>query len=132
MRTIPPGPPPSSLFLPSDTSCNGSIFQSRKIIAWTLSRTLEAGPVAGTVQKAKEARGIKTGSPLVFHTDRGCQYVSEAFLEATEGMENSYSKKGYPWDNACIESFHALIKREWLGRFRISPSAAYNFLLSFR
>lgn len=105
---------------------------SRKIIAWTLSRTLEAGPVAGTVQKAKEARGIKTGSPLVFHTDRGCQYVSEAFLEATEGMENSYSKKGYSWDNACIESFHALIKREWLGRFRIRDyDEAYRLVFEY-
>lgn len=34
-------------------------------------------------------------------------------------MCRSYSKKGYPWDNACIESFHALIKREWLNRFKI-------------
>ena len=24
-----------------------------------------------------------------------------------------------PYDNACIESFHALIKREWLNRFSI-------------
>ena len=30
-----------------------------------------------------------------------------------------FSKKAYPWDNACIESFHALIKREWLNRFKI-------------
>ena len=34
-------------------------------------------------------------------------------------MTVSYSKKAYPWDNACIESFHAIIKREWLNRFRI-------------
>ena len=34
-------------------------------------------------------------------------------------MCRSYSKKGYPWDNACIESFHALIKREWLNRCKI-------------
>lgn len=34
-------------------------------------------------------------------------------------MERSYSKKGIPWDNACIESYHALIKREWLNRFKI-------------
>jgi transposase InsO family protein len=26
----------------------------------------------------------------------------------------SYSQKASPWQNACIESFHALIKREWL------------------
>ena len=31
----------------------------------------------------------------------------------------SYSHKCYPYDNACIESFHALIKREWLDRFKI-------------
>nr|WP_288697262.1 integrase core domain-containing protein [uncultured Allisonella sp.] len=29
---------------------------------------------------------------------------------------NSYSHKGYPYDNACIESFHSLIKRKWLNR----------------
>ena len=38
---------------------------------------------------------------------------------ATKGMRNSYSKKAYPWDNACIESFHSLLKREWLNRFKI-------------
>ena len=34
-------------------------------------------------------------------------------------MQTSYSKRAYPWDNACIESFHALIKREWLNHFKI-------------
>ena len=90
---------------------------SRKIIAWTPSSTLEAVHVAETVEEAKRRRHIN--SPLVFHNDRGSQYVSEAFLKATEGMINSYSQKAYPWDNACIESFHALIKREWLNRFKI-------------
>ncbi len=28
-------------------------------------------------------------------------------------MQRSYSKKAFPWDNACIESFHAVIKREF-------------------
>lgn len=54
-----------------------------------------------------------------YNTDRGCQYVSDAFRQATDGMINSYSKKAYPWDNACIESFHALLKREWINRFKI-------------
>nr|WP_297767928.1 integrase core domain-containing protein [uncultured Butyrivibrio sp.] len=34
-------------------------------------------------------------------------------------MQRSYSHSGYPYDNACIESFHSLIKREWLNRFSI-------------
>lgn len=90
---------------------------SRKIIAWTLSHTLEAIHVVETIKKAMAKRNISR--PLIFHSDRGSQYVSEAFLHATKNMINSYSKKAYPWDNACIESFHALIKREWLNRFKI-------------
>lgn len=37
-------------------------------------------------------------------------------------MITSYSNKSTPWDNACIESFHSLIKREWLQFYKI-----YNF-----
>lgn len=103
---------------------------SRKIIAWTLSRTLEAAHVAETVEKAKLLR--KPSGRLLFHSDRGCQYVSAAFLAATEGMVNSYSKKAYPWDNACIESFHALIKREWLDRYRIKDyGEAYRLVFEY-
>lgn len=90
---------------------------SRKIISWVLGRTLEAVHVVEAVEKAKKTRFVD--NPLVFHSDRGVQYVSQRFLAATEGMINSYSKKAYPWDNACIESFHALIKREWIYRFKI-------------
>ena len=55
------------------------------------------------------------------NTDRGRQFVSKAYVEATPANQfiRSYSEKGNPWDNAVIESFHALIKREWLNRFVI-------------
>ncbi|WP_432748826.1 transposase [Pectinatus frisingensis] len=46
-------------------------------------------------------------------------YVSAEYRKATKKIQTSYSKKAYPWDNACIESFHSLIKREWLNRFKI-------------
>ncbi len=98
---------------------------SRRIIAWTLSTSLEAVHVVDTVTKAKENR--KINNPLIIHTDRGCQYVSEAFVKATNGMTRSYSKKAYPWDNACIESFHALLKREWINRFKI-----FNYKHAYR
>ncbi|MBS6397560.1 MAG: IS3 family transposase [Clostridiales bacterium] len=98
---------------------------SRKIIAWVLSESLDAAHVVDCVKKAKQSRMVT--APLVFHTDRGCQYVSEAFKNATAGMINSYSKKAYPWDNACIESFHALLKREWINRFKI-----FNYRHAYR
>lgn len=90
---------------------------SRKIIAWTLSDTMEVSCVIETINKAKARRN--TDKPLILHSDRGSQYVSKAYREATEKFQLSYSHKGYPYDNACIESFHSLIKREWLNRFRI-------------
>ena len=34
-------------------------------------------------------------------------------------MKRSCSKKAFPWDNACIESFRSIIKRGWLNQFKI-------------
>ena len=103
---------------------------SRKIIAWELSTTLEAKWVVETINRAKKAR--KIDKPLVMHSDRGIQYTCSAYKEATEGFINSYSKKAFPWDNACIESFHALIKREWLNRFKIlDHNHAYRLVFEY-
>ena len=103
---------------------------SRKIIAWTLSQTLEVSCVIDTINKAKARRN--TELPLIIHSDRGSQYVSQAYREATAKMQRSYSKKAFPWDNACIESFHALIKREWLNRFKIRDyQQAYRLIFEY-
>lgn len=103
---------------------------SRKIISWVLSTTLEAKWVIEAIDKAKAARNIT--KPLVMHSDRGIQYTCFAYQQATEGFINSYSKKAYPWDNACIESFHALIKREWINRFKILDyNHAYRLVFSY-
>ena len=103
---------------------------SRKIIAWVLSDTLEAKWIIEAVSKAKKAR--KVSRPLIMHTDRGCQYVSRDYINITADMQRSYSKKAYPWDNACIEAFHALIKREWLNRFKIFDyNHAYKLVFQY-
>ncbi|MBC1852632.1 DDE-type integrase/transposase/recombinase, partial [Listeria seeligeri] len=40
--------------------------------------------------------------PLLFHTDRGTQYTSSEMRQFLDhhSLTYSYSKKGYPWDNA--------------------------------
>ena len=103
---------------------------SRKIIAWTLSKTLEVSCVIETIKKAKARRN--TDKPLILHSDRGSQYVSKEYKRVTATMQCSYSKKAYPWDNACIESFHSLIKREWLNRFKIRDyDHAYRLIFEY-
>ena len=109
-------------------SCIMDLY-SRKIVAWELSRTLETEHVIEAVRKAISKTGKK---PKLIHTDRGVQYTSDAYKEYTEGIERSYSHKGTPWDNACIESFHSLIKREWLWRNRIKDyDHAYRLIFEY-
>lgn len=103
---------------------------SRRIIAWRLSETLEAKWVVECVLEAKELR--RTVQPLVLHSDRGSQYVCGTYIEALNNIMPSYSKKASPWQNACIESFHALIKREWLYCFKIKDfNHAYRLVFEY-
>ena len=60
---------------------------ARKIIAWTLADTMEVSTVVETINKAKACRN--TDLPLIIHSDRGSQYVSNAWREATERMQRS-------------------------------------------
>jgi len=91
---------------------------SRKIIAWDISKSLSVDSVVKCIKLAKERRVLS--HPLIIHSDRGSQYVSKDYLNLmSSNIKPSYSKKGDPWDNAVIESFHAIIKREWIKRFKI-------------
>ena len=60
---------------------------SRKIIAWTLSRTLEVDEVLKCLETAKGIR--KTANPVVIQSDRGVHYTSQKYKELTKGMIRS-------------------------------------------
>jgi putative transposase len=49
---------------------------------------------------------------LIFHSDRGSQYCSQAFQAALAGygMLSSMSRKGNCWDNAPTESLWGSLK----------------------
>ncbi len=56
----------------------------------------------------------KPGKGVVHHSDRGVQYASleyQALLKKYD-MVGSMSRKGNCYDNACIESFHGILKHE--------------------
>ena len=50
------------------------------------------------------------------HTDLVSQYTSQDFKELTSELNiiQSFNRKGYPYDNGCIESFYATLKKEEL------------------
>ena len=75
----------------------------------------------------------------IFHSDRGRQYTSNNFeqLLTNLNLKHSYSKKGYPYDNASMESFNAILKKEetklaifefiesWYNNIRIHSTLGY-------
>ena len=50
----------------------------------------------------------------IIHTDRGSQYTAKNYRKKLSeyGIIESYSRRGNPYDNACIESFHSVLKKE--------------------
>ncbi|QCX82402.1 Integrase core domain protein (plasmid) [Streptomyces sp. YIM 121038] len=51
---------------------------------------------------------------MIFHTDRGAQYTSDAFAQvcAGFGIRRSMGRAGLSYDNALAESFWQGLKRE--------------------
>ena len=63
-------------------------------------------------RKAYALRGEPEG--LMFHSDRGTQYTSFSFRQLLDSLNvvQSFSKKGYPYDNAVMECFFKYLKKE--------------------
>jgi len=85
---------------------------SRRIVGWALSDRLTTELVTGALRMALAQRRPPAG--LLHHSDRGCQYASEAFrqLLAAHQIVASMSRKGNAYDNAPMESFFSTLKRE--------------------
>jgi len=85
---------------------------SRKVVGWSVANNLKAELVMEALRKAYIKR--KPDKGLIIHSDRGVQYSSEVFksLLKRHNFVQSMSRKGNCWDNACMESFFSLIKKE--------------------
>jgi putative transposase len=85
---------------------------SRRVIGWSLDRTLEDDLTLGALRMALRERA--PGAGLVHHSDRGVQYASRDYTGLLEQhrIEISMSRKGNPYDNAMCESFMKTLKYE--------------------
>jgi transposase InsO family protein len=87
---------------------------SRKVIGWSMSETMEATLVADALKMALARRNFPRD--VIVHSDRGSQYASKLFrgLLSQNHLQQSMSRKGNCWDNACAESFFHSLKVELL------------------
>lgn len=93
---------------------------SRKIIGWSLDTHLRKELPVEVLKRTLETR--RPSEDLIHHSDRGSQYCSNDYtnLLKKHEVQISMSRKGDPYDNACIESFHATIKKELVYRNRFA------------
>jgi putative transposase len=85
---------------------------SRKIVGWAMADRMNTQLVEKAWKMAVANRRPQVD--LLHHSDRGCQYTSEAYLKLLEEAkcQISMSRTGNCYDNAAMESFHATLKTE--------------------
>jgi transposase InsO family protein len=87
---------------------------SRKIVGWSMSRSLSATLVSNAYRMGIARRGTQ---PELVHSDRGSQYASTEFRDILKGVcPQSMSRKANCWDNAVSESFWKTLKAELIYR----------------
>ena len=107
---------------------------SRKIVGWSLASHMKKELTIQALNMAIISRQPDEG--LIHHSDRGSQYCSHEYIDILKDqkVQISMSRKGDPYDNACIESFHATIKKDLIYRRRFKTKAeaikAVNYYIS--
>jgi len=91
-------------------------LHSRKIVGWAMSERIDTALVLQALRMALVQRGQPAG--VLFHSDRGVQYASQAFRHALAQAQltPSMSRKGNCYDNAAVESFWSTLKLELVYR----------------
>ncbi|MET1247270.1 IS3 family transposase [Sporolactobacillus sp. STCC-11] len=91
---------------------------SRKVVGWYMDATMTQDLPLQALKLAIEKR--QPGKGLIHHSDQGSQYCANEYIALMKKhqMQISMSRKGDPYDNACMESFHATLKKDLIYRRR--------------
>ncbi|WHX42845.1 IS3 family transposase [Mesobacillus sp. AQ2] len=108
---------------------------SRRVISYAIDDNMEHTLPLRALNEAIALRNPEEG--WIHHSDRGSQYCSNNYIEAlkTAKATISMSRKATPYDNACVESFFASLKKEYLYKFvfptKAAAVAAVEFYVQF-
>ena len=87
-------------------------LHSRKIVGYSYGKKMTSDLVLDSIKNAEINR--KKDSKIILHSYLGSQYTSDLITKYCKknNILQSFSRKGNPYDNACIESFHSILKKE--------------------
>jgi len=93
---------------------------SKKVIAWNLGFKMDSELINSTLNQAILDRNPSPG--LIVHSDKGTQFRAKSYrlILSHHNFVFSYTSLNHSCDeNAAQESFHSLIKKEWLYQYTI-------------
>lgn len=109
---------------------------SKKIIGYAYGTSMTAELAVKAVENA--CLNVKNTKGIILHSDLGTQYTSHIFEDylSSKGIIHSFSRKGNPYDNACIESFHSILKKEEINHhkyydFNAARKAIFEYIESW-
>lgn len=100
-------------------------LSTKMIVGWQISNRASAQLCVEALEMAHRNGHVQADA--IFHSDRGCQYTSEAFQRCSRRLRvrQSMGRTGVCWDNAQAETFFASLKVECVYRTAIpSPDHA--------
>ena len=102
---------------------------SRRVLAWGLSRTRDGRLTRAVLDAALRRRRPRRG--LIFHSDRGTEYVTAALRDRLRacGIRQSATRVATPGDNAHMESFFHSLKAELIHGRRFTTDTQLRLAL---
>lgn len=85
---------------------------TRKVVGYSYSKSMTSELTSDALRKACKNQGYPQN--VLLHSDRGSQYIANDFIQVAETLNVclSYSAKACPFDNAPMEAFNAILKKE--------------------
>lgn len=96
---------------------------SRRIVGYAVSDNMRADNNLRALKMALRTRAVRTyGDQLIHHSDRGGQYISQAYTSLLAQRQIRISMCNEVYENAHIERVNGTIKNQYLSHWEITNS----------
>jgi len=86
-------------------------YYSRNIVGWYCNDTLES--IGAQKALGKALKQLPTGTKIIHHSDRGCQYCCHAYIKMLKGHQISMTEQNHCYENSKAERVNGILKQEY-------------------